>query len=370
MKLSFSLSSKPSSRANSSRAPAAADDDEGREFVTVFDPSQTLAADARSRLVIPPIPNADYLFHPPKKAKYMPPLPSSAADADDPSAAAKFVLDTSGEGPASHIAYGLTLRSGSAADPKPSPDDRRIPNRRSRGGAEDSILRRYKEDMKTLPEDRGFDEFRTFAVEGFGAALLAGYGWSEGKGIGRNNTKGDTNVVQYDRRAGTTGLGYNPSTADPKKKRGEWVFKNDNKDKDRDRESDKVRASKDERREQKKRKKDVSLGRKSSTSGNKRRRRRARTDGSRATLRREDCGCGGPTMCDISMDESRELVQGVDQDMLETAIPKRGGSVLVLYGKHKGVYGSLVERNLEDETGVVRDADSHDMFNVRLEQIA
>lgn len=388
MKLSFSLSSKPSSRANSSRAPAAADGDEGREFVTVFDPSQTLAADARSRLVIPPIPNADYLFHPPKKAKYMPPLPSSAADADDPSAAAKFVLDTSGEGPASHIAYGLTLRSGSAADPKPSPDDREdSQSKKSGAAAEDSILRRYKEDMKTLPEDRGFDEFRDVAVEGFGAALLAGYGWSEGKGIGRNNTKGDTNVVQYDRRAGTTGLGYNPSTADPKKKRGEWVFKNDNKDKDRDRESDKVRASKDERREQKKRKKDVSLGCKSSTSSNKREKEegsdRWLTSHIKVRVISKEFMRGklylkkgrivdvvGPTTCDISMDESRELVQGVDQDMLETAIPKRGGSVLVLYGKHKGVYGSLVERNLEDETGVVRDADSHDMFNVRLEQIA
>jgi hypothetical protein len=37
--------------------------------------------------------------------------------------------------------------------------------------------------------------------------------------------------------------------------------------------------------------------------------------------------------CDISMDESREIIQGVSQDMLETTIPRRGGPVLVLSGK-------------------------------------
>lgn len=78
----------------------------------------------------------------------------------------------------------------------------------------------------------------------------------------------------------------------------------------------------------------------------------------------------GPTTCDISMDESRELIQGVDQELLETALPRRGGPVLVLFGKHKGAYGSLVERDSEQETGVVRDADSHALLNVRLEQIA
>ncbi|KAL6645904.1 hypothetical protein ACP70R_017512 [Stipagrostis hirtigluma subsp. patula] len=74
----------------------------------------------------------------------------------------------------------------------------------------DVKLRRYKEDVAALPDHRGMDEFREVPVEGFGAALLAGCGWSEGKGIGRNNKVGDTKVVQYDRRVGTHGLGYNP----------------------------------------------------------------------------------------------------------------------------------------------------------------
>nr|CAZ44329.1 putative MOS-2 like protein [Raphanus sativus] len=78
----------------------------------------------------------------------------------------------------------------------------------------------------------------------------------------------------------------------------------------------------------------------------------------------------GPTTCDITMDETQELVQGVDQELLETALPRRGGPVLILSGKHKGVYGNLVEKDLDRETGVLRDLDNHKMLDVRLEQVA
>jgi G patch domain/KOW motif-containing protein len=70
------------------------------------------------------------------------------------------------------------------------------------------------------------------------------------------------------------------------------------------------------------------------------------------------------------MDESRELVQSVDQDLLENALPRRGGPVLVLYGKHRGAYGNLVQRDLDREVGVVQDYGSHELLNVKLEQIA
>lgn len=78
----------------------------------------------------------------------------------------------------------------------------------------------------------------------------------------------------------------------------------------------------------------------------------------------------GPTSCDICMDETRELIQGVDQELLETALPKRGGPVLVLYGRNKGVYGHLVEKDSEKETGIIRDGDTKELLKVRLEQIA
>ena len=78
----------------------------------------------------------------------------------------------------------------------------------------------------------------------------------------------------------------------------------------------------------------------------------------------------GPRTCDVSMDESRELIQGVSQDFLETALPRRGGPVLVLYGRHDGVFGNLVSKDLEQETAVVQDGNNHEYVNVRLDQIA
>ncbi|KAI3929948.1 hypothetical protein MKW98_004102 [Papaver atlanticum] len=76
------------------------------------------------------------------------------------------------------------------------------------------------------------------------------------------------------------------------------------------------------------------------------------------------------SVCDIAMDESKEVIQGVKQDILETVIPRCGGPVLILYGKHKAVLGNLVERDTEKGIGVVRNADNHELLNVHLEQIA
>nr|AFK45447.1 unknown [Lotus japonicus] len=78
----------------------------------------------------------------------------------------------------------------------------------------------------------------------------------------------------------------------------------------------------------------------------------------------------GPATCDLSLDDSREIIQGVSQDLLETVIPRRGGPVLVLSGKHKGAFGSLVEKDLDREIAIVRDADTHELLKVKLEQVA
>lgn len=78
----------------------------------------------------------------------------------------------------------------------------------------------------------------------------------------------------------------------------------------------------------------------------------------------------GPTTCDVIMDETQQLLQGIDQDLLETALPRRGGRVLVLSGRDKGVYGSLVKKDLDKETGVVCIADTQEMVDVKLEQVA
>ena len=53
--------------------------------------------------------------------------------------------------------------------------------------------------MKRLPEDRGFEEFEEMPVEDFAKALLKGYGWHEGRGVGKN-AKEDVKIKQYTKR--------------------------------------------------------------------------------------------------------------------------------------------------------------------------
>eukprot|EP01018_Ginkgo_biloba_P012885 Gb_22526 [translate_table: standard] len=77
-----------------------------------------------------------------------------------------------------------------------------------------------------------------------------------------------------------------------------------------------------------------------------------------------------PTTCDLLMDENGEVVQGVKQDILETALPKRGGLILVVDGKHKGILGKLVERDSDKGVGLVQKEDNCEMVTLRLDYIA
>jgi len=238
-------------------------------------------------------------------------------------------------------------------------------------------------------------------VEGFGAALLAGYGWTEGKGIGRNNKTGDTKVVEYDRRAGTQGLGYNPSEADPRKTRsGDWIVgekkasengsakKRDRDSRDRMDDSDssaRKKRSGEQRAEKEARGKERNGrdSREGTSNGNDTRSKAIRWLQSHIRVRvvseklskrlylmkGKVVDVVGPTTCDIMMDDG-SLVQGVEQDMLETVLPRTNGRVLVLYGKQKGMYGHLVEKNSVEEIGLVEDADTKDIVRIRYDQMA
>ena len=50
------------------------------------------------------------------------------------------------------------------------------------------------------------EEFEDMPVEGFGAALLAGCGWKEGMGIGKN-AKEDVQIIEYTKKASKHGIG-------------------------------------------------------------------------------------------------------------------------------------------------------------------
>uniref|UniRef100_A0ACD5XE43 Uncharacterized protein n=2 Tax=Avena sativa TaxID=4498 RepID=A0ACD5XE43_AVESA len=425
-KLSFSIPSKPkpprsaagdgSSAVNGKSASATAAP--AQQFVTEFDPSQTLTTGA-APAVIAPLPNSGhFLNHLSRKPSSLPTPEEEAALAASTAGGPTFVLDTSTapDNPSSHIGYGLTLRNADAdaeatesGKNLPSTEPEKNPPSPARDGSSaDLMLRRYKEDMASLPDHRGIDEFEEVPVEGFGAALLAGYGWSEGQGVGRNN-KGDAKVVQYNRRAGTLGLGYDPTEADPKKTRsGDWVIggkkatengngkkatENGNaKKRDRDREdrveerdsSSRQKRSGDHRaeREVKEKERNARGSREGESSRDVRNKVRwlqsnirvrvvtKRLSKSLYLQKGKIVDVVGPTKCDIMMEDGSELVQGVEQDMLETVLPRTNGRVLVLCGKHKGVYGHLVEKNAEAETGLVEDADTKGMIRVNYDQIA
>ncbi|XP_068658134.1 protein MOS2-like [Aristolochia californica] len=459
MKLSFSLPSKSSSRP--SKPSLKFDQDQAAKgeaaefhYVTEFDSSKTLME--APKLIIPPKENT---WCPPKKMRNID-LPMEDKSGHSP---VLFELEDTSASSADKpdISYGLNLRS------HDNNDQKKPPAPASNNSIENIMLEKFHQDMKSLPDDRGFDEFEAVPVESFGAALLAGYGWSEGKGIGRN-AKEDVKVVQYVRRKNREGLGFVPEEHDKKKKvhnsdrpdttvlvapkgtggRIRHVVGIDEKLVPREPKgivvgkvvriiggihtglkgqvveilnSDSRNSSvvlklvkseeevfvgfdevaelgsiEEERCSRKLQELNVN-GKESSDWSDKRKERERREEheqddrapvtwlrshirvrevsktfkGGKLYLKKEEAiDVVGPYTCDISMDESKEFIQGVDQDNLETALPKKGGPVLVLFGKHKRVFENLVERNVDKEIGIIRDADGQAFLTVCLVQIA
>ncbi|KAJ6342067.1 hypothetical protein OIU78_010082 [Salix suchowensis] len=429
MKLSFSIPSNSSSKAK--KPVGESDDDNTKQYVTEFDPTKTLQGTRTP--VIQPIENE---YQPHKKMKNIDLLRHP-----DPSTDLRFELQTLSSDSPDSMSFGLNLR-------QPT-----VTSLTKEARVEDVMLEKLRHDLKRLPEDRGFEEFEEIPVEDFAKALLKGYGWHEGRGVGKN-AKEDVKIKQYTKRTDKEGLGFFSASLDSKNSNsgsvGDSVKENEserNKDGfsvgkevrlifgkkenlglkgtivkrlgsdsivlrvEKSGESVKVRVSdvaelgsgEEEKclkelkelkiREEKKpndgdrEQQPVKESRESLKIGNggfvKERGVQWLRSHIRVRIISKDLKGGklylkkgevvdvvGPSKCDVSMDESRELVQSVDQDLLEVALPLLGDPVLVLNGKHKGVYGNLVQRDLDREVGVVQDYGSHELLNVKLEQIA
>ncbi|KAL8196328.1 hypothetical protein R6Q57_025328 [Mikania cordata] len=176
MKVSFSLSS---SKPTNSTLCSSSDHSEQKELITEFHPSKTLT----NSIVIPPIPN-----------EWKPQMQSMNIDSptqsdsptiqseSDPNFASEFNISNTTNG-----------RKGYGSDSASSID--RL------------MLMRLRNDLKRLPDDRGLGEFDDVPVEDFARAYLKGYGWCEGRGIGKN-AKEDVKVVEYTNNAAGEGLGF------------------------------------------------------------------------------------------------------------------------------------------------------------------
>ncbi|XP_017252110.1 protein MOS2 [Daucus carota subsp. sativus] len=451
---SFSLGSKnPSSSSNKRTIPRPnTHNAETKELITEFDSSKPLLSSQSKTLIIPPQPNS---WRPTKKMKN---LDAPIESEGDSKGALEFetVVDPGQARPGSEpeVSYGLNLR-------KSGNDDVGSVENSEFVSIDRVMVKNLKEDLENLPDDMGFDEFDGCPVEGFAAAVLKGYGWTQGRGIGKN-TKEDVKVVEYERRVGKEGFGFvadapvmssNGKDTEKRKEReggglvakdvrivrgremglkgrvlevsggGDYVVlsvvENGSEVEVRVRGSDvaelgsvegerclrKLRELKigEEKKDRKirrsdEREKNVGIKIEERRRDDKNRRGDEREEkpvrkekekvrwltsnikvriiskklkGGKLYLRKgKVVDVVGPSTCDISMDDSRELIQGVDQELLETALPRTGGPILVLYGKYKGVYGSLLQKHMEKETAVVEDADTRKPLHVLLEQIA
>ncbi|ERN08173.1 hypothetical protein AMTRI_Chr09g37590 [Amborella trichopoda] len=529
MKLSFSLSSKRSSRPRPTDFGERNTNEEEpkAEFVTEFDSSKTPSE--KSRLVIP---RQESSWRAEKNMKNIKPEETHL----------EFEIITHETSIESDVGYGLNLRNKSnGGDSKRENEDMgnsglscmepveatEVDAKRKKDMGNSSFPSVKPKNLDSeLEEDGGLDEFSDMPIEGFGAAVLAGYGWTEGQGIGRKAKK-DIQVVQYIRRAGMGGLGFTPSSV-PEKKQKKYVKPGESRESrpeliapkgsngrirhavgideklvpreikgffvgkilrviggphlglkgqlieifgddgssqkiglkllkseemvvvdreelaelgsleedkclkrmrelklegdgnrlkhlrrdereshngefgkerkaeplhgdvsrhDRERERSSSKREKEDRR---KREKSRHQGRKSGERDGKSIREGVETAplswlrshirvkvvskdfrGGRLYLKKgEVMDVVGPLTCDITMDDSKEVIQGVNQEILQTALPQRGGYVLVLLGKHKDVFGKLVEKDLDKGIGIVQDADTFEMVSVELDQIA
>ncbi|MCO5561985.1 hypothetical protein L7F22_015611 [Adiantum nelumboides] len=77
-----------------------------------------------------------------------------------------------------------------------------------------------------------------------------------------------------------------------------------------------------------------------------------------------------PSLCDIQMDEGGKIIERVKQEYLETALPKRGGRVLVVGGKYRGQIGRLQERDSEKGIGFVQMEDDYKVHSLDLDHLA
>ncbi|MCI25226.1 protein MOS2-like, partial [Trifolium medium] len=133
-----------------------------------------------------------------------------------------FEQDTSSisDQPAGKSSYGLNLRPTTTDNNNNKQQSNVVDAPRPRASVEVSMLQKFKEDMERLPADQGFDEYIDVPVDGFGAALLGGYGWKEGMRIGKN-AKEDIKVVEVKRRTAKEGLGFVADMLPPTSKKGE-----------------------------------------------------------------------------------------------------------------------------------------------------
>eukprot|EP01018_Ginkgo_biloba_P012883 Gb_22528 [translate_table: standard] len=190
IKFSLSLPSKASvkPRTRASEDRELRHDEEKLEYLNEIDPNKPIAKNYK---VIPKLENS---WRPMKKTNDI-----QMTDSD-----VKFEAEGQATGIESDMEYGLNLRNGVQSV---DGHDNGEHNIEELFLSKDELeKRRFREDIKFLPEEVSPDAYERMPVEEFGEAVLRGMGWSECRGIGLN-AKEPVAPFQFARRVGRLGLG-------------------------------------------------------------------------------------------------------------------------------------------------------------------
>ena len=211
--------------AKSSKASRAAPSRKGSapangHFVESFDPTQ-VAPTAVQRS----IPKLADTFRGPGKPQRFLPTPGEAEVASTSErfeTAAPEATDTS-------IKYGLSLQTQTAHGITTTTTITEIKTEDPAAASTapmllppEEELHRYQQQLDAAAEEATLNDYTNTPIEEFGAALLRGMGWEEGKAVGRRNIRGTVpQAIQFVARP--SGLGLQPSASTPQE--GEEVHK-------------------------------------------------------------------------------------------------------------------------------------------------
>lgn len=189
------------------------------QFVASFDPNRP--APATAQRIIPK--QADTFQGPGKSQRFLP-TPGEAVVASPSDRFETAALEEAD----SSIKYGLTLqtKTGNGTTTKttittavklePEAEMSTAPMLLPR----EEDLRRYQQQLQAAAEESTLDDYAGTPIQEFGAALLRGMGWEEGKAVGRRNIRGTVpQAIEFVARPSGLGLGANPAPAPPKKER-------------------------------------------------------------------------------------------------------------------------------------------------------
>ncbi|KOO34519.1 hypothetical protein Ctob_009557 [Chrysochromulina tobinii] len=253
-------------------------------------------------------------------------------------------------------------------------------------GADDT--ERYRRDVQTRADSTSRDGYEATSIEEFGKAYLRGYGWQEGN-------DGAPEPIEYVPRPQLLGLGAAPrveeSPADGSKKR--FIKPGDT------REPKKEKIYVDERGRQRhvKRVGDKLVereasgfdkgalvaitagphqglyGRVQSTGGMESDLKvvlKLTLNGEQLTLSAKDCAPVKDAQLERMEPGLTHQQHRSKADAVETALPKRGGTVLILRGAHRLRRGMLLERRSEDARAVVQLAGDLRVVEVSFDDVA